>query len=155
MYICVFMFDFAGRVLCQLQPCGTEEVHQAVEAAKAAFGHWSKMSGMERARIMIQAAHIIEVVQYSCFNFKMAAMSLKNSTNHDYWCFLVIVWINVFTWVWYVEQTRGHSWEWGGQQREIHHRSSPGCGLCQTLYRVLCRVGQHPSRWVQYWHVLT
>lgn len=63
MYICVFVFDFAGRVLCQLQPCGTEEVHQAVEAAKVAFGHWSKMSGMERARIMIQAAHIIEVVQ--------------------------------------------------------------------------------------------
>lgn len=55
------MFDFAGRVLCQLEPCGSTEVHQAVEAAKAAFGHWSKMSGMERARIMIQAAHIIEV----------------------------------------------------------------------------------------------
>uniref|UniRef100_H3CNB8 Aldehyde dehydrogenase 9 family, member A1b n=1 Tax=Tetraodon nigroviridis TaxID=99883 RepID=H3CNB8_TETNG len=49
-----------GRVLCQLEPCGSTEVHQAVEAAKAAFGHWSKMSGMERARIMIQAAHIIE-----------------------------------------------------------------------------------------------
>lgn len=55
------VFDFAGRVLCQLEPCGSTEVHQAVEAAKAAFGDWSKMSGMERARIMIQAAHIIEV----------------------------------------------------------------------------------------------
>ena len=32
-----------------------------MEAAKSAFGHWSKMSGMERARIMIEAAHIIEV----------------------------------------------------------------------------------------------
>lgn len=37
------------------------EVNQAVEAAKSAFGHWSKLSGMERARIMIEAAHIIEV----------------------------------------------------------------------------------------------
>ncbi|XP_056911901.1 4-trimethylaminobutyraldehyde dehydrogenase B isoform X2 [Takifugu flavidus] len=49
-----------GRVLCQLEPCGSTEVHKAVEAAKTAFDHWSRMSGMERARIMIQAAHIIE-----------------------------------------------------------------------------------------------
>ncbi|XP_075877048.1 4-trimethylaminobutyraldehyde dehydrogenase B isoform X1 [Nelusetta ayraudi] len=49
-----------GRVLCQLESCGAFEVNQAVEAAKSAFDHWSKMSGMERARIMIQAAHIIE-----------------------------------------------------------------------------------------------
>uniref|UniRef100_A0A8C9X293 Aldehyde dehydrogenase 9 family, member A1b n=1 Tax=Sander lucioperca TaxID=283035 RepID=A0A8C9X293_SANLU len=49
-----------GRVLCHLEPCGAVEVDEAVEAAKSAFGHWSKMSGMERARIMIEAAHIIE-----------------------------------------------------------------------------------------------
>ncbi|KAI4809155.1 hypothetical protein KUCAC02_018063 [Chaenocephalus aceratus] len=49
-----------GRVLCPLEPCGAAEVNQAVEAAKSAFGHWSKMSGMERAKIMIEAAHIIE-----------------------------------------------------------------------------------------------
>lgn len=80
----VFVFDFAGRVLCQLEPCASTEVHQAVEAAKAAFGHWSKMSGMERARLMIQAAHIIEVVKYSCLDFKMAAMSSQTSTDHKY-----------------------------------------------------------------------
>lgn len=55
------MFHFAGRVLCHLEPCGDVEVNQAVKAAKSAFGHWSKMSGMERARIMIETAHIIEV----------------------------------------------------------------------------------------------
>lgn len=49
-----------GRVLCQLEPCGAVEVNQAVKAAKLAFGYWSKMSGMERARVMIEAAHIIE-----------------------------------------------------------------------------------------------
>lgn len=58
------MFHFAGRVLCHLEPCGAVEVDQAVKAAKLAFGHWSKMSGMERARIMIEAAHIIEVFLY-------------------------------------------------------------------------------------------
>lgn len=90
----VFVFDFAGRVLCQLEPCGSAEVHQAVEAAKAAFGHWSKMSGMERARIMIQAAHIIEVVKYSCFDFKMASVTSQTSTNQEYRWLFVIVWLN-------------------------------------------------------------
>uniref|UniRef100_H2U4K7 Aldehyde dehydrogenase 9 family, member A1b n=1 Tax=Takifugu rubripes TaxID=31033 RepID=H2U4K7_TAKRU len=59
-----------GRVLCQLEPCGSTEVHKAVEAAKTAFDHWSRMSGMERARIMIQAAHIIEALA--------APLTLKN-----------------------------------------------------------------------------
>uniref|UniRef100_A0A3Q4MEK0 Aldehyde dehydrogenase 9 family, member A1b n=1 Tax=Neolamprologus brichardi TaxID=32507 RepID=A0A3Q4MEK0_NEOBR len=54
-------FHVVGRVLCQLEPCGGVEVDQAVKAAKLAFGYWSKMSGMERARVMIEAAHIIEV----------------------------------------------------------------------------------------------
>uniref|UniRef100_A0A3Q0SKW3 Aldehyde dehydrogenase 9 family, member A1b n=1 Tax=Amphilophus citrinellus TaxID=61819 RepID=A0A3Q0SKW3_AMPCI len=54
------VFHITGRVLCQLEPCGAVEVDQAVQAAKQAFGHWSKMSGMERARIMIEAARIIE-----------------------------------------------------------------------------------------------
>ncbi|CAN9503119.1 unnamed protein product [Ophioblennius macclurei] len=49
-----------GNILCHLEQCGAAEVDQAVRAAKSAFGHWSKMSGMERARIMIEAAHIIE-----------------------------------------------------------------------------------------------
>ncbi|CAB1417315.1 unnamed protein product [Pleuronectes platessa] len=49
-----------GRVLCHLEPCGAEDVDQAVKSAKLAFGHWSKLSGMDRARIMIEAAHIIE-----------------------------------------------------------------------------------------------
>ncbi|XP_042285887.1 4-trimethylaminobutyraldehyde dehydrogenase B [Thunnus maccoyii] len=48
-----------GRVLCHLESCGAAEVDQAVKAAMSAFGHWSKMSGMERARVMIEAAHII------------------------------------------------------------------------------------------------
>ncbi|XP_035026298.1 4-trimethylaminobutyraldehyde dehydrogenase B [Hippoglossus stenolepis] len=49
-----------GRVLCHLEPCGAVDVDQAVKSAMLAFGHWSKMSGMDRARIMIEAAHIIE-----------------------------------------------------------------------------------------------
>lgn len=66
----VELLDFAGRVLCQLEPCGSTEVHKAVEAARTAFDLWSRMSGMERARIMIQAAHIIEAIA--------APLTLKN-----------------------------------------------------------------------------
>ncbi|XP_030016936.1 4-trimethylaminobutyraldehyde dehydrogenase B [Sphaeramia orbicularis] len=49
-----------GRILCHLEPCGAAEIDEAVKHAKSAFGHWSKLSGMDRARIMIEAAHIIE-----------------------------------------------------------------------------------------------
>ncbi|KAL2097775.1 hypothetical protein ACEWY4_006982 [Coilia grayii] len=49
-----------GRLLCQLQHCGEEEVNQAVSNGHSAFGVWSKMSGMERAKVMLEAARIIE-----------------------------------------------------------------------------------------------
>ncbi|XP_028986850.1 4-trimethylaminobutyraldehyde dehydrogenase B isoform X2 [Betta splendens] len=49
-----------GRVLCHLEPCGGVDVDQAVKSAKSAFARWSKTSGMERARVMIEAARIIE-----------------------------------------------------------------------------------------------
>lgn len=72
-----------GRVLCQLEPCGAVEVDQAVKAAKLAFGYWSKMSGMERARVMIEAAHIVEVfVVYMFFLvlFLFCFFRMKNSS---------------------------------------------------------------------------
>ncbi|KAG7228940.1 hypothetical protein INR49_008718 [Caranx melampygus] len=48
-----------GRVLCQMVPCGAEEVDQAIQSAHAAYLKWSKMAGMERARVMLEAARII------------------------------------------------------------------------------------------------
>uniref|UniRef100_A0A667YJ21 Aldehyde dehydrogenase 9 family, member A1a, tandem duplicate 1 n=1 Tax=Myripristis murdjan TaxID=586833 RepID=A0A667YJ21_9TELE len=48
-----------GRVLCQMVPCGAEEVDQAIKSAHTAYLKWSKMAGMERARIMLEAARII------------------------------------------------------------------------------------------------
>lgn len=49
-----------GRVLCRLQTCGTAEVDAAVRNASAAFTVWRKLSGMERARVMLEAARLIE-----------------------------------------------------------------------------------------------
>ncbi|KAM4738845.1 4-trimethylaminobutyraldehyde dehydrogenase A [Anableps anableps] len=48
-----------GRVLCQLVPCGAAEVEEAIQSAHSAYVKWSKMSGMERARVMLEAARII------------------------------------------------------------------------------------------------
>ncbi|KAL3999991.1 protein kinase A [Sarotherodon galilaeus] len=48
-----------GRVLCQMVPCGAEEVDEAIQSAYAAYQKWSKMSGMERARVMLEAARIM------------------------------------------------------------------------------------------------
>ena len=51
----------AGRVLCDMVPCGSEEVDLAIQSAHGAYLKWSKMSGMERARVMLEAARIIRV----------------------------------------------------------------------------------------------
>ncbi|KAI2661744.1 4-trimethylaminobutyraldehyde dehydrogenase A [Labeo rohita] len=48
-----------GRVLCDMIPCGEEEVDAAIKSAHSAYLKWSKLSGMERARIMLEAARII------------------------------------------------------------------------------------------------
>ncbi|XP_042618061.1 4-trimethylaminobutyraldehyde dehydrogenase A isoform X2 [Cyprinus carpio] len=48
-----------GRVLCDMIPCGEEEVDEAIKSAHSAYLKWSKLSGMERARIMLEAARII------------------------------------------------------------------------------------------------
>ncbi|XP_065124964.1 4-trimethylaminobutyraldehyde dehydrogenase B isoform X1 [Paramisgurnus dabryanus] len=49
-----------GSVLCHLQACGAAEVDAAVRSANAAFTNWSRLAGMERARVMLEAARIIE-----------------------------------------------------------------------------------------------
>ena len=51
----------AGRVLCHMVPCGAEEVDEAIKSAHSAYLKWSKMAGMERARVMLEAARIIRV----------------------------------------------------------------------------------------------
>lgn len=48
-----------GRIICQTQGSGKPEVNRAVDSAKEAFSSWSKMSGMERGKIMREAAKII------------------------------------------------------------------------------------------------
>ncbi|XP_057283050.1 4-trimethylaminobutyraldehyde dehydrogenase [Pezoporus wallicus] len=48
-----------GRVICKVLCSGEKEVDLAVQSAKAAFKIWSQMSGMERSRVMLEAARII------------------------------------------------------------------------------------------------
>uniref|UniRef100_A0A673MSW1 Aldehyde dehydrogenase domain-containing protein n=1 Tax=Sinocyclocheilus rhinocerous TaxID=307959 RepID=A0A673MSW1_9TELE len=49
-----------SRVLCQLQACGAADVDAAVGSASAALTVWSKLAGTERARVMLEAARLIE-----------------------------------------------------------------------------------------------
>uniref|UniRef100_A0AAQ5ZU92 Aldehyde dehydrogenase domain-containing protein n=1 Tax=Amphiprion ocellaris TaxID=80972 RepID=A0AAQ5ZU92_AMPOC len=42
-----------------LFPCGSEEVDEAMQSAQTAYLKWRKMAGMERARVMLEAARII------------------------------------------------------------------------------------------------
>ncbi|XP_010310500.1 4-trimethylaminobutyraldehyde dehydrogenase [Balearica regulorum gibbericeps] len=48
-----------GRVISKLLCSGEKEVDLAVQSAKAAFKIWSQMSGMERSRVLLEAARII------------------------------------------------------------------------------------------------
>lgn len=44
-----------------MYPCGAEEVDEAIKSAHSAYLKWSKLAGMERARVMLEAARIIRV----------------------------------------------------------------------------------------------
>ncbi|XP_068724238.1 4-trimethylaminobutyraldehyde dehydrogenase A-like [Montipora capricornis] len=48
-----------GRILCETQGSGKPEVDRAVRSAKKAFNSWSAMSGMERGKVLREAARII------------------------------------------------------------------------------------------------
>ncbi|XP_036298901.1 4-trimethylaminobutyraldehyde dehydrogenase isoform X2 [Pipistrellus kuhlii] len=48
-----------GRVIATFTCSGEKEVHLAVQDAKAAFKIWSQKSGLERGRILLEAARII------------------------------------------------------------------------------------------------
>lgn len=56
----IFVIEPAtGQIICQTQGSGKPEVNRAVASAKKAFSSWSKMSGMERGKILREAAKII------------------------------------------------------------------------------------------------
>lgn len=56
----IFVLEPAtGKIICHTQGSGKPEVDRAVASAKEAFSSWSKMSGMERGKILREAAKII------------------------------------------------------------------------------------------------
>lgn len=57
-----FVFT-TGRVITKLLCSGEKEVDLAVQSAKAAFQTWSRMSGMERCRVLLEAARLIRVLR--------------------------------------------------------------------------------------------
>uniref|UniRef100_A0A8C5QJM1 Aldehyde dehydrogenase domain-containing protein n=1 Tax=Leptobrachium leishanense TaxID=445787 RepID=A0A8C5QJM1_9ANUR len=48
-----------GRVIATFDCSGEKEVNEAIQSAKTAFKEWSQKSGMERGRILLEAARII------------------------------------------------------------------------------------------------
>lgn len=48
-----------GRVITTFACSGEKEVNEAIESARTAFKIWSKKSGMERSRVLLEAARII------------------------------------------------------------------------------------------------
>lgn len=58
-------------------PCGSEEVDEAVKSAHRAYLKWRELSGMERARVMLEAARIIRV---SVSTFKITRETITCTT---------------------------------------------------------------------------
>lgn len=56
--ICI-MEPATGKILCETQGSGKPEVDKAVQSARKAFTSWSAMSGMERGKVLREAARII------------------------------------------------------------------------------------------------
>ncbi|XP_043941337.1 4-trimethylaminobutyraldehyde dehydrogenase-like [Protopterus annectens] len=48
-----------GRVICEFTSSGQQEVDLAIQSAKEAFLKWRTLSGIQRSRIMLDAAQII------------------------------------------------------------------------------------------------
>lgn len=66
-------------------PCGSEEVDEAIKSAHDAYLKWSKMAGMERARVMLEAARIIRVSRFELTVAKHAVrhwLFIKSSSLH-------------------------------------------------------------------------
>lgn len=64
-------------------PCGAEEVDEAIKSAHSAYLKWRKLAGMERARVMLEAARIIRVRRFELLQ-----------------CCLVCVWLCNINWNW-------------------------------------------------------
>uniref|UniRef100_V9KLR3 4-trimethylaminobutyraldehyde dehydrogenase n=1 Tax=Callorhinchus milii TaxID=7868 RepID=V9KLR3_CALMI len=48
-----------GRVICNLICSGQQEVELALQSAKRAYATWSRLSGLERSHILLEAARLI------------------------------------------------------------------------------------------------
>lgn len=80
-----------GRVIATFACSGEKEVNLAVQDAKAAFKIWSQKSGMERCRILLEAARLIRV----CFHLFSSGKVLSHSSEGSLWWFAGTLWCTI------------------------------------------------------------
>ena len=78
-----------GRILCETQGSGRLEVDRAVQSARQAFNVWSVMSGMERGKILREAAKIIRARVKDLATVEVTDNG-KESYENSCKCFLII-----------------------------------------------------------------
>ena len=61
----------SGKLLASVPNSGKDEVDRAVQSAKKAFASWSKLTGMERGRILTRAAQLIKDHQEELAKFEV------------------------------------------------------------------------------------
>ena len=57
----VYIKCLSGTVLCHTRSSSEEDVDSAVQSARTAYCQWSQTSGMERGKLLYEAARIVRV----------------------------------------------------------------------------------------------
>lgn len=58
---CVLYSLNVGKVLATMRSCNAADVDKAIYSAKDAFHGWSQLSGMQRGKLLMNAAQIMRV----------------------------------------------------------------------------------------------
>jgi len=58
------LYERVGKVLATMRECNADDVNTAVCSARDVFKIWSQLSGMQRGKLLMKAAHILRVSDY-------------------------------------------------------------------------------------------
>jgi benzaldehyde dehydrogenase (NAD) len=94
-------FPYTGEVVGSAAAAGAQDVQAAVEAARAAFGEWSRSAPAQRRSILLKAADLLierqrdiaelvtaetgGVLGWGMFNVELAAGMLREAAAQAYW----------------------------------------------------------------------
>ena len=86
------MCGCVGKVLLTMRECNADDVNTAVCSARDVFKSWSQLSGMQRGKLLMKAAHILRVSDYvltadSAAISSHSSISFRSHFQDAFWIF--------------------------------------------------------------------